>query len=381
MKIAVYPADSHGCGNLRMVWPAQALAKSGHDVTVVWPNKGAAQTALGFRGPVNNLKGATDANGDTVNASYPVGVDVMVLQRLTHRNIAQSVKLWRAKGIAVVIDIDDDLSTIHPSNPAFAGLHPREGKKNFSWEWALQACLDATLVTVSTPALLDRYAPHGRGVVIPNCVPESYLKVDHADSAVIGWGGSVPTHPDDLQVTGSAVSQVLTETGTQFRVVGPPNGVEEALRLKGQNWIATGGVPITQWPQALADNIGIGIAPLAATLFNRAKSALKPVEYSALGIPCVMSPRADYMRMHKLGIGLTANKPRDWLKHLRRLVTDPAERQERGAAAREVAAGWTIEGNQWRWLQAWTYARQLQDLSGVVSTTGRTRDTPRLSRS
>lgn len=352
----------HGCGYFRLIWVAQALARSGHDVTVVYPSTAKVVTPLGFREPVNTLKGKVDpATGNTVNASHPEGVDVMVLQRITHKSLAQAVPLWRAKGIAVVIDIDDDLSSIHPRNPAFAALHPKTGKEKFGWQYAIEACEAATLVTVSTPKLLDRYAAHGRGVVLPNCVPQSYLDIPRVDSTVIGWGGSVPTHPEDLQVTGSAIPRVLDATGTSFTVVGPAVGVEEALRLQGHKWSATGGVPITAWPRMLADNIGIGIAPLADTLFNSQKSALKILEYSALGIPCVMSPRADYARMHAEGIGVIAEKPRQWERALHRYVTDDTFRRQLSEMGRAVAANWTIEGNAHRWMDAWRYAKELQD--------------------
>lgn len=369
MKVHVYPADLHGCGHFRLIWAAKALKAAGHDVTIAYPQGSNVRDAFGRPELVNTLQGRMDKDGNTIDASYPQGVDVMVMQRITHQNLAQSVKLWRSRGIAVVIDIDDDLSAIHPSNPAFEALHPKGSRPKFGWQHAINACEDATLVTVSTPALLDRYARHGRGFVIPNCVPESYLKLDGGKSESIGWGGSVPTHPDDLHTVGSAVAQVVGESGWEFKCVGPPNGLQDALRLQAVPWSATGGVPIYEWPKALADNIGVGIAPLADTIFNAAKSGLKPLEYAALGIACVMSPRADYVRLHEAGIGLLADKPKEWVRQLRSLVTDKTLREDLAGRSRHVAAQWTIEGNVHRWWQAWTYARQLQDLSVVASMT------------
>lgn len=362
MKIYVYPADLHGCGYLRLIWPARVLVEQGHDVVIVMPE--GAVDAFGRRSPGGGLRGQIDANGRTVAVTAPRDADVMVMQRVTHRALAEAIPIWRSKGIAVVVDMDDDLSSIHPTNPAWSALHPTLGKPGFSWNVAAQACRDATLVTVSTPMLLERYAPHGRGHVLYNCVPQRYLEIPHTDSATVGWGGSVLSHPDDLQQVGPALTR-LTDAGGSFRVVGPSNGVESALGVR-QNWSASGGVDIYHWPYQLATDIGIGIAPLSDTVFNAAKSWLKPLEYASLGIPCVMSPRQEYRRLHEAGIGVLASRPRDWERALRDLAADPGRRKELSEKGRSVAAGLTIEGNAGSWMQAWEHAYHLQQSSPLA---------------
>lgn len=358
MKVYVYPADIHGCGYLRLIWPARALAAQGHDVVVVLPVEKGQRTPLGMVSNGNGLQGRIDANGNTVAVSAPADADVMVMQRITHKALAQGIPLWRNRGIAVVIDMDDDLSTIHPANPAWRALHPQLGKQGFDWNVAKDACDAATLVTVSTPALASRYARHGRSQVLYNCVPQSFLGTPHADSAVIGWGGAVGSHPDDLQQVGASIAR-LTDNGGSFRVVGPPGGVESALGVR-QNWSASGPVDIHQWPRQLSQDIGVGIAPLADTIFNAAKSWLKPLEYAALGIPVVMSPRVEYQRLHRLGVGMLAAKPRDWERGLKALAASPQLRGELSGRGREVAQAWTIEENAWRWAEAWSRALEIQ---------------------
>src|SRR3546814_14571764 len=119
--------------------------------------------------------------------------------------MAQAVAVMRAKGIAVVVDVDDDLSSIHPSNPAWAMHHPvnegrtvQGGRQHLhSWRHLAQACRDATLVTVSTPALLDVYARHGRRHVLFNYLPEHYYGLPRQDSDTIGWPGLFHPHPKD----------------------------------------------------------------------------------------------------------------------------------------------------------------------------------------
>lgn len=349
MRVYVFPADLSGCGSYRLIWPAQALRAQGHDVTVVIPDQRTGDVGL---------RGMQDQRGDLVSVNVPPDADVMVFQRITMRQLAQAVPLIRAQGVAVVVDMDDDLTCIHPANIAWSAMHPTRGKPGHSWHNATQACVDATLVTVSTPALLKTYAPHGRGVVVENCVPERYLHVPHADSAAIGWGGSTHSHPDDLQTVGTSVARLARE-GHQVGVVGDGIGVRAALGLDAEP-AASGVVSLEQWPTALA-GLGVGVAPLAESRFNAGKSWLKPLEYAACGVPWVASPRAEYRRLHHdYGIGVLADRPKDWYRHLKALAGDPSRRREMSEAGRAAAAHLTIEGNAWRWVDAWERAFRSQ---------------------
>lgn len=326
-----------------MIWVAKELKKQGHNIEIIWP----AQRD-------NFLKGELDKNGKIVGVQIPGDADVIVLQRVTNNYLAQAIKHITAKGVAVVIDMDDDLSSIHPENPAFEYLRPGKGKEH-TWENARQACMDATIVTVSTPALLKRYAPHGRGTVLYNMVPGPFLTIPHADSATVGWGGSTHSHPNDLPILGTPVSQWLQD-GITFKTVGPPDRVTEKLGLRrGIEIESSGPIPINRYPLKLTE-IGIGVAPLADTGFNAAKSWLKPLEYAAVGVPCVASPRAEYTRLNKLGVGLLAKNSREWYTAVKFLVDNPAARVELAEKGRSVVAELTVEKQAWRWLEAWASA-------------------------
>lgn len=261
MKVIVYPADAFGCGSFRMRWPGEACAAAGHDVSVVEPRDRKLRVVM---------------EGDTVKDVLDIDADVVVLQRVTHAYMAQAVAVMRAKGVTVVVDVDDDLSSIHPSNPAWAMHHPgNEGKRlegsrqvhRHSWRNLAAACRDATLVTVSTPALLDVYARHGRGHVLPNYLPDMYYGIERTDSDTVGWPGSFHSHPNDPEVVGGAVAR-LVEEGASFVMRGDSTGAGKALGLAADP--PGGAVPIEEWPRAVA-SLGVGIAPLADTRFNAAK--------------------------------------------------------------------------------------------------------------
>jgi hypothetical protein len=359
MKIVVYPADLGGCGYFRLIWPAELLRADGHDVEIRPP----ADRGLKLRiGADNHAEDVLDVDD----------VDVIVFQRLTHQWMAEAVPLLRAKGIAVVVDVDDDLTAVHPRNPAYDSMHPRTVGRydrftrqvhRHSWQHLTAACREATLVTVSTPALLERYARHGRGHVLYNHLPDTYYGLPRVDRDTIGWPAALASHPDDPAVVGGAVARLVSE-GADFRVVGDPVGVGRAFGLFHDPQGRTG-VDVHGWPAAVAGDIGIGIAPLADTRFNAAKSWLKPLELSALGIPWVASPRAEYVRLHELGAGVLADTPRRWYRELRRLVVSPGLRAERAEAGRAVAGSLRLSANAWRWMEAWSRARDLQSAPGA----------------
>lgn len=340
MRVVVYPADRYGCGHFRMIWPGQALRAQGHDVEVV---------------DTTDRRVRIHMEGDRV-ADVEIDADVVVFQRLTHQWMAKAVPVLRSKGVAVVVDIDDDLRSVHPSNPAFAGIHPRNSQSRHSWRNLDSACREATLVTVSTPALLPVYASHGRGALLYNYLPALYDNLVHEDSDVIGWPASFHSHPNDPDALGGAVARIVGDGG-QFRMIGDSTGAGAALGLGADP--PGGGVPIGQWPHAVA-GLGIGIAPLADTRFNASKSWLKPLEMCAAGVPWVASPRAEYTRLHVRGAGLLAERPRAWYRELRRLRESPALRREMSEAGKSVAQGLRLEDHAWRWMEAWERALNIQ---------------------
>lgn len=348
MRVIIYPADQTGCGYYRMIWPAMVLKALGHDIKIIDKKDMANQ----FQGIMHN-----DVMTDV---KLPEGADVVVFQRPTHKLLAQAIPLIRKKGIAAVVDMDDDLSKIDPRNPAFSIMHPANGKDH-SWSNVQRACEAATLVTVSTAPLLDVYARKCQGVVLPNYVPHFFTQIPHEDSDVVGWGGSVHSHPDDLQVMGPAISRISREV--PFKVVGPEKGLDLALgETVAARIEATGPIDFLEWSHGLTANLGIGVAPTADTKFNRAKSWLKPLEYMSVGVPAISSPRPEYVAlMENFGVGLIASTPKDWYRLTMSLVRNGELRRELGESYRTTVMNHlTIERNAHRWAETWQLALDLE---------------------
>ena len=323
-----------------MIWAAEYLKTQGHDIEVQYPQKGS--------GLHIHLSG--DQITDVV---IPQDADVIVLQRVAHIWHAQVISLLRKKGVAVVIDMDDDLTAIHRKNKAWLNYHPKSNTP-YSWRNAEQACKDATLVTVSTAPLLKVYAKHGRGQVIDNYVPQSNLDIAVEQDDVFGWAGTTMSHPTDLSVCGRLVQQ-LVDDGYKFRVVGPTSEVKTQLKL-AQEPEYTGLIKMDDWAAATA-RLRVAMAPLEISPFNNAKSRLKVIEASSVGVPWVASPRQEYRRFHReSGGGLLAESPKDWYKSIKQLMDDEPMRKELGERGREYMRTQTIEANAHLWLEAWTQA-------------------------
>lgn len=346
MRVLVYPADLGGCGYYRLLFAAMHLQSLGHDIVIEWPGK-----ETGFEVYLEDEK--------PIDFKLPCdNVDVIVMQRISHVWHTSVVPLMQSKGIAVVVDMDDDLSNIHRDNAAYWNYHPRNIKTPFSWKHTEQVCRAAAMVTVSTKSLLKKYAGHGRGAVIDNFIPEHYLDIvpirEH--KPVFGWAGTIQSHPADLQVCGPAI-RTLVNQGHKFKVIGPGHKVKEYLRLE-QEPESTGVVQLANWASALTQ-LDVGMVPLEPSAFNTSKSRLKGLEYNSLGIPYVASSREEYRKFHReSGGGFLVDTPKTWIKAIGDLMTNETLRKELGERGRAFAETQTIEQNSWRWWEAWTQAHE-----------------------
>lgn len=334
-RVEVLPADDGGCGWYRLRYPCQQLP----DVTVrdEWP-----------RGVFQDLDGVPHLFAVDCQA------DVLVVQRPMNRETVLAIPLLQRQGTAVVVEIDDDFEHLPQKHPARRETAPVNNPMT-NRLWLRKACERADLVTVSTPALAEVYAPHGRYAILPNLIPKRYLRYKPGTARpTVGWTGSVVTHVGDLEQTGGAVGDVLHETGAVLKVVGTGKGVAERLDYAGPV-TSTGWLPVKEYPKAYA-RMTAAVVPLELNRFNEAKSWLKGIEAAALGVPFVASPTGPYRRLHDLGAGLLADTPDDWRTLVRRLVTDPGFHGEQQAQNREIASRLTYEEHAWRWQEAWQEA-------------------------
>lgn len=380
--IIVYPADTGGVGNYRIIWPAEALRAQGADLQIVYDGDNDAQQ-------INGVFWNQDDGARIRLATEAPDCDVAVIQRPLTEILAESIPVMQRRGVKVVVEIDDDFENISPRNISWGATRPPSRNETIPESLPPQqraeirqqqinrqrrnhlhlrrSCELADLVVVSTPALASVYGRHGRVAVVPNCVPEWYqwaTPLEPWEGVRVGWTGSLQTHPDDLQVTKGGVQRALRATGAQFTVVGTGTGVQRALGLASPP-LACGWQPLDRYPSMMAA-MNVGIVPLEQSRFNEAKSWLKGLEFAALGVPFVASPTGPYVELLARGAGLVAERPKDWERLLKRLIANADDRAELAEAGREVARGLTIEGNCGRWWDAWSSVVNTRAASSVA---------------
>lgn len=324
--------------------------------------------------------------------------DVAVFQRPQKSVSLDLIRALQKRGVAVVVEVDDDFTCIDWMNAAYCQVHPRWFRRGeleklkdkgvpfrvkqerqmpngmYYWTEDVRSCFDASniveacriadLVTVSTPALAKRYGGHGRVRVLPNYIPKRYLTLRHQSEYLrLGWPGSTQTHGGDLEVAGTAVRDVVDQTGITFIAMGG-GATRKQLDVPGMflPW-----VPTEYGYASMVSALNVGIAPLVDNAFNRAKSWLKGLEYAALGVAYVASPLPEYQRLNNMGAGALAARPREWTRELRRLITDASYRAEQVQRNEAVAREMTIEAHAWRWLEAWEDARVNRIMAKVAA--------------
>lgn len=361
MIVRIFPSDRTGCGFYRCEEPGRVVSELTADVEVQY------------------VYNEDDDGGLTVTLSGRLGAekvvkvedpqcDVIVLQRPAHRHLIEAIPHIQSYGTAVVVDFDDDFDSIHPRNQAYSHYQP-ETNPMLNKVWAKLSTTLADLVTVTTPALAKTYGKHGRVAVLPNYIPESYLKVKpywpdvtaNPEIPRIGWAGNPFSHPGDLEVMGGAIHDLSYEGKAVFRTIGTARTLDIVGTTNGGS--ALDWASIDDFP-ALTASFDVGVVPLADTAFNRAKSWLKGLEYAALGVPFVASPSKPYQDLVRLGAGdlvsMTTRSTGAWKRALLRYVEDEEYRRLRSEEGRIVASGLTYEKHGEKWLQAWGNALTLR---------------------
>jgi glycosyltransferase involved in cell wall biosynthesis len=281
--------------------------------------------------------------------------DVVVIQQPSKPEELAAIRVANETGQLSVAELDDDLWNVLPGNPSY-GFWSRPDVK-----YLATACVqEAQLVTVPTHILAERIKPMNPNVrVLPNMLPSEGWeypepKEQREDKVVIGWAGST-SHVGDIALIDAVVQQILDRyPQVEFAIAGGPPVPELRQHPRVRPLKST---DILGYPKLL-EKFDIGVIPLADTAFNRNKSDLKFVEYSALGMPSVVSRLEPYLRSVKHGEnGFFAATPSDWLKYLSRLVEDVELRRSVGATAQEFARTRRIEHAIDKWVRAYGLAK------------------------
>jgi glycosyltransferase involved in cell wall biosynthesis len=322
MKIKAEGRQWHGGGYYRVTQPLDELAKHGHETSYA----------------LSTLD------------QEPDGADVFVGQIVGGSNHAIVHAWWRNiyRQCPMVYEIDDDLFEIEQINPAWQVYGQPLNTDS------IRHCIEiSNLVTVSTDVLAERISKINPNVVVlQNRIDESMLTMQRLqrDRLTIGWAGG-ESHIMDLKSVARPMKRIMEwHKQVDFKII----GADLRFLLKTPRPILyTPFVNDTLEYYKLID-FDIGIAPLVPTVFAEAKSHIKALEFSALGIPVVASDTAPYRDFVIDGVtGFLIKHDHEWTKRLGELIHDDAMRLEMGVKARELASQWTIQQGWQEWEQAY----------------------------
>jgi len=286
-----------------------------------------------------------------VERTWKPGIDAAKAERLA----AQA----RQDGARLVFSIDDNLLDLEQFPPA-----TRMVLRYF--------CREADGVLVSTDFLKERLIGLNQNIfVLPNAVDERLFGNENENTRavkpterrnVIGYMGTF-THDADLMMVYQPLREVLRRYADrlEFQLVG---GVSNAAVLEAFRELPFRvlHVPVEDvaYPNFVAwmkKNLDwdLAIAPLGDTHFNRGKSDIKFLDYSALGIAGIYSQVPNYTStVSHLETGyLAQNTPTAWEEALETMLTDDALRGRVAMNARNyVYTSRTLEHCAVQWQAA-----------------------------
>jgi GT2 family glycosyltransferase len=319
---------------------------------------------LRILGPASHagLRVVRGNQGEQIFPEKVDAADLVLVQRDFPRHTRayqEIVSRARAQGKPLVFDLDDLLLELP------AG-HPDRVNRYYSAALLpmLHAILEADAVTASTAPLCDYLRPlNPRTWLLPNYLDDRLWdlrpradKEGRQQPVVIGYMGGDSHTPDLLEIA-PALAQILERYGerVQLHLLGarPPAGLQGKPNL---HWSPAQTFEYAQFAASfLQQDYDIVIASLRDNLFNRCKSAIKFLEYSALGAPGVYSRLDPYAGVVEHGQnGFLASSLDEWQAYLSRLIEDPELRRQMGAAAQEtLRQGWLLSQHALAWPQVY----------------------------
>ncbi|MCL4507885.1 MAG: glycosyltransferase [Chloroflexi bacterium] len=295
--------------------------------------------------------------------------DAVLIQRDFPRNrdaYERIIDRARSEGKPVILDIDDLIFELPHDHPdSLTGFYDN------ALVDMLRSVVEADAVTVSSEALRSYYQSFNSNIwVLPNYLNErvwqfqppadQQVTAPH-DPVVIGYMGG-DSHVRDLEY----VEPVLRRLGQRYgkRIAlhfyggKPPTSLSGLFDLCPVEWTPLDPTDYGRFAglfsQARCD---IAIAPLVDTHFNRCKSPIKFLEYSALGMPGIYSQIPPYAEVVTDGVtGFLARTDDEWENRLCALIDESALRVRIGAnAMADVKQKWRLSDHAEQWRAAYQH--------------------------
>jgi glycosyltransferase involved in cell wall biosynthesis len=288
--------------------------------------------------------------------------DIIVTQRYAIPDQETADRLaahCRRTGATLVFDLDDDLLHIPRLHPDATALRPRA-------KIVRRMLQVADVVWVSTRSLAERLSTiRTDATVVENCLDERIWTPPPPPSGntpvrILCMGTA--THDRDFAMIEPALIRLKNEykDRVEINVIGMTGrDLPPGLQRIGLSVSASRSYPgFVQILTSVQPAWHIGLAPLLDTEFNRCKSALKAMDYAAMGLVVLASDMPVYRGSLADGPAgrLVANSAAAWYAALDTMVRDRDARRAiaaRSRAAFLAHASLANQGSAWRnaWMQ------------------------------
>jgi glycosyltransferase involved in cell wall biosynthesis len=280
----------------------------------------------------------------------PEQYDVIVVQQLYGPQWLKQILDWQAEGKKVIYEIDDFIHGVWKvDGHTFQQNYSKKNVKKY-YDPLIKV---ADAIICSTDFLAKQYRKFNKNqFVCKVCIDTDRYDVEwpEREGVVIGWSGGTGHH----KAVGPWLEEVSKILGTfdyaSFVSIGTRYAEPLAQRHPGQA-LSVPWTTLENYPYALT-NIDIMIAPAHDNNYFLAKSDLRWLEASAVGIASVVDPRV-YLDVEDGTTGLVASTPTEAGDCIMELVDQPAQIKELGQAAKtEVQKTRDIEKGKEQWNQA-----------------------------
>lgn len=312
---AVFSNDGRANAFYRALLPLHEIERRGHKVT--WPASGSSALMLETRVPSWDL--------------------AYVFQCVAPEHL-EAIRRLSANGVAVVWDSDDDISTVPRSSPAYRAMGGRRKIREHAAR-SYEIARTAHLMTTPSAHLADTYRSAGAQTkVIENML--AGRDVRHRRSAragvVVGCTAGFEHLSDFKAHKLSRVLRRLLSAHPSLRVI----SIGLRLDLRDRRYEHVPHIPVQELV-AFETRFDIGIAPLADTALNRARSNVKLKEYAAAGAAWLASPIGPYASLGEEHGGQLVPDGQ-WETALGALITDHQRRRSLAELGRRWAERETI---------------------------------------
>jgi glycosyltransferase involved in cell wall biosynthesis len=302
--------------------------------------------------------------------------DAMVWQPVYYDHTLEFFNEIRQKyGKPTFIETDDNYIDVPVWNEAFNSFKPTSMHRYA----ATETMSFADGMFVSTPHLKELYGRYNENIhVIENSldfkgdrkfVGWDQVTVRKHKGVRIGWIGG-RSHFNDLMLVAPALREILLKY-PDVTLCLVNSAIQPSCKALGIAYPFEGlpnvhyadrSVPINRYAQFAASfGFDIGIAPLVDCNFNRSKSNLRWLEYSAMKLPTVATDISHFSQSIKDGHDgflIKDNNLQEWQKRLEMLIEDEGLREQIGRQAyKRVKKDFNIKTN------AAKYVRLLKKLS------------------